>query len=123
MSSSEGLTRRKKGGEAAQGAPTASDVDISSKADDAQELNKGHGPAADAITAPAVDDAEDEDTPASSVGWLERHERWVPFLLLLITGFTRYYRLDKPTGVVFDEFHFGRFTNQYHAGTYLFDIQ
>jgi dolichyl-phosphate-mannose--protein O-mannosyl transferase len=24
--------------------------------------------------------------------------------------------------VVFDEYHFGRFTNQYHAGTYLFDI-
>ena len=27
-----------------------------------------------------------------------------------------------PAGVVFDETHFGRFTNQYLAGTYLFDI-
>jgi len=24
--------------------------------------------------------------------------------------------------VVFDEYHFGRFNNQYHAGTYFFDI-
>jgi len=28
----------------------------------------------------------------------------------------------RPTLPAADEFHFGRFTNQYHAGTYLFDI-
>ena len=45
--------------------------------------------------------------------WLDVYERWVPLVLTLICGFTRFYRLDKPPGVVFDEFHFGRFTNQY----------
>jgi Dolichyl-phosphate-mannose-protein mannosyltransferase len=50
-------------------------------------------------------------------------ERWVPLLLFFFGIITRFYRLDLPAGVVFDESHFGRFTGQYHAGTYLFDIQ
>lgn len=54
--------------------------------------------------------------------WLDRYERFVPWCLLLIAMFTRFYHLDQPGGVVFDETHFGRFTGQYHAGTYLFDI-
>ncbi|RYY38593.1 phospholipid carrier-dependent glycosyltransferase [archaeon] len=45
-----------------------------------------------------------------------------PVLIFALAAFTRLYRLDKPGGVVFDEHHFGRFTNQYNAGTYLFDI-
>lgn len=45
--------------------------------------------------------------------WLDRYEAWVPLALTLLCGFTRYYRLDCPPGVVFDEYHFGRFTNQY----------
>ena len=36
--------------------------------------------------------------------------------------FTRFYRLSQPAGVVFDESHFGRFTNQYTARAYFFDI-
>lgn len=51
-----------------------------------------------------------------------KHERWVPLVIFAITFFTRFYRLDKPPGVVFDEHHFGRFTGQYLAGTYYFDI-
>jgi hypothetical protein len=43
----------------------------------------------------------------------------VVFVLALVT---RYYRLGDPRGVVFDEHHFGRFTNQYMRGTYFFDI-
>lgn len=49
----------------------------------------------------------------SELDWLDRYERWVPLALTLLCGFTRFYRLDCPPGVVFDEYHFGRFTNQY----------
>ena len=46
----------------------------------------------------------------------------MPLALTLLCGLTRFYRLDKPAGVVFDEYHFGRFTNQYLDGQFLFDI-
>lgn len=54
--------------------------------------------------------------------FLEKYERFIPWILLVLCGATRFWRLDKPGGVVFDETHFGRFTNQYLAGNYLFDI-
>ncbi len=47
---------------------------------------------------------------------------WIPLILTLIAAATRYWRLDKPPAVVFDEHHFGRFTNQYWKGEYFFDI-
>lgn len=53
---------------------------------------------------------------------LQRNEPYIPVALLLICAATRFYRLDQPNGVVFDETHFGRFTQQYHAHTYLFDM-
>jgi hypothetical protein len=43
-------------------------------------------------------------------------------VVLVLSAATRYYRLDEPRGVVFDEGHFGRFTNQYNDGQFLFDI-
>ena len=46
----------------------------------------------------------------------------MPLALTLLCGATRFYRLDQPAGVVFDEYHFGRFTNQYTDGQFLFDI-
>jgi dolichyl-phosphate-mannose--protein O-mannosyl transferase len=46
----------------------------------------------------------------------------VPWLVLLVALFTRFYKLAQPPGVVFDESHFGRFTNQYTARSYFFDI-
>ena len=69
----------------------------------------------------------------------------VHILLFAVAFMTRMYRLEQPrgefwlciawralgawavsgllcTGVVFDEFHFGRFLNQYSKGTYFFDI-
>lgn len=55
-------------------------------------------------------------------GLLQQHEPYIPFVLLLICAASRFYRLEQPNGVVFDETHFGRFTNQYHAHTYLFDM-
>ena len=49
-------------------------------------------------------------------------ERQLPLILALLAGTSRLVSIDAPPGVVFDEFHFGRFVNDYHAGTYLFDI-
>jgi hypothetical protein len=49
--------------------------------------------------------------------------RWLPLLIFAVALFTRFYRLDCPPGVVFDESHFGRFTNQYTAGEYYFDVR
>jgi Dolichyl-phosphate-mannose-protein mannosyltransferase len=116
MSASEGLTRRK--GKGTEGAAV---TDVKLEKLDNDELNKGHGASFDDLAKPAAE--IDTKAEVAEKSWLEVHQDWVPWLLLAITAFTRYYRLDKPTGVVFDEFHFGRFTNQYHMGTYLFDIQ
>lgn len=35
---------------------------------------------------------------------------------------TRFYSLFWPNAVVFDEFHFGKFVNNYNTGFYFFDI-
>lgn len=43
-------------------------------------------------------------------------------LLLLVTLATRFYRLASPAKIVFDEFHFAEFVDQYVRGEYLFDI-
>jgi dolichyl-phosphate-mannose-protein mannosyltransferase len=34
----------------------------------------------------------------------------------------RFWRISQPPGVVFDESHFGKFTQHYQRGTYVFDI-
>lgn len=41
-----------------------------------------------------------------SLDYVEKYERYVPLFLLALAAFTRLYRLDSPSGVVFDEFHF-----------------
>ena len=46
----------------------------------------------------------------------------MPLAMFLLALATRLYRIEKPPGVVFDEFHFGRFLNQYSKGEYFFDI-
>lgn len=46
----------------------------------------------------------------------------MPLLLTLFAGATRFYRLDRPGGVVFDESHFGKFTGWYTKNEYYFDI-
>lgn len=61
-------------------------------------------------------------SPAPDDELMRAVEPHLPWLLLALSLATRFYRLDVPRGVVFDEYHFGRFVNQYNAGTYLFDI-
>jgi dolichyl-phosphate-mannose--protein O-mannosyl transferase len=53
---------------------------------------------------------------------LVRHQGVVPYLVFAVAAFTRFYRLSEPGGICFDESHFVRFTNQYTARTYFFDI-
>lgn len=49
-------------------------------------------------------------------------------VLILLIGFlllgigTRFYHLDQPKAVVFDEFHFFHFVTEYEKGKYFFDI-
>lgn len=97
----------------AKAAPSHTDATLTKDFDGG--ATKGHSPRAAASAVASSEDFEETD-------WVEKYQNWVPAILLGLGLFTRYYRLDKPTGVVFDEFHFGRFTNQYNAGTYLFDI-
>ena len=55
--------------------------------------------------------------------FLEKWEYpWIPLVLFVIAVATRFWRLEEPKGVVFDEHHFGGFTNKYLRGKYLFDI-
>jgi hypothetical protein len=70
-------------------------------------------------------------------------EPFIPLALLLLAGFTRFYRLDRPFSVAFDETHFGEgdgrneylhppaypnscvtgnFTSYYLRGNYFFDM-
>lgn len=46
-------------------------------------------------------------TAAASLDWLERNEGFVAVLTLVVGFITRFYRLDQPAGLVFDEVHFG----------------
>ncbi len=98
MSSGVGLTQRKgKGGAGAQAEEPAAAA-----------------AAAAAAPAPAVDDEANKGKPfalppvaasaAASSEWIERYEVFVPWLILAVATFSRYYRLDKPTGVVFGSF-------------------
>ncbi|RYG42316.1 phospholipid carrier-dependent glycosyltransferase, partial [archaeon] len=61
-------------------------------------------------------------TASAAADWLDQLDHVMPFVMFIFAAFVRFYRMDVPAAVVFDETHFGRFTGQYHAGTYLFDI-
>lgn len=44
------------------------------------------------------------DAPtAAPVEFLDRYHRWIPLAIFLFAAFVRFYRLDCPSGVVFDE--------------------
>lgn len=46
----------------------------------------------------------------------------IAVVLFLLTFATRFYRLEVPKTIVFDEVHFAGFIHHYVKGTYLFDI-
>ena len=45
----------------------------------------------------------------------------VPILLLSVAFATRFYALDEPNHIVFDELHYGRYAGLYHKGIFFFD--
>ncbi|KAJ5247034.1 hypothetical protein N7468_002017 [Penicillium chermesinum] len=48
---------------------------------------------------------------------------WLAIAVLTLLGFaTRFYRIDYPNEVVFDEVHFGKFASYYLQRTYFFDV-
>jgi hypothetical protein len=69
---------------------------------------KGHGAAPTggsddsasprAATAAAAVKADGAAATAADAGWLERYERFVPWVIFAISLATRFYRLDKPPG-------------------------
>jgi dolichyl-phosphate-mannose--protein O-mannosyl transferase len=43
-------------------------------------------------------------------------------LLTLIAGLVRFYDIDKPSEIVFDEVHFGGFASKYITSRFFFDV-
>ena len=81
---------------------------------------KGHAPSSrpsSSSTSPSLSSKLDGFLSAT-----DKTDRFTAWLVLAAALFTRFYLLPQPGGVVFDESHFGRFTNQYTARTYFFDI-
>jgi hypothetical protein len=63
------------------------------------------------------------DKAAGALVWCRQNPvRRNYILLAFVAVAVRFYRLSSPDGVVFDEFHFGRFVNNYVDGEYFFDI-
>jgi len=49
-------------------------------------------------------------------------KHWPIILLLFLALVTRFYWINQPNEVVFDEVHFGKFVSAYFTGEYVFDI-
>ena len=43
-------------------------------------------------------------------------------LLTLIAGLVRFYKIDNPSEIVFDEVHFGGFASKYITSRFFFDV-
>lgn len=50
------------------------------------------------------------------------NKNWLLLILIVLAIFTRFWQLDKPSEVVFDEVHFGKFVSAYFNHEYYFDI-
>ncbi|KAJ5458259.1 Glycosyl transferasefamily 39 [Penicillium sp. IBT 31633x] len=63
-------------------------------------------------------------TPVSApVKQKSEWDYWLAIVILTILAFaTRFYRIDYPNEVVFDEVHFGKFASYYLQRTYFFDV-
>lgn len=44
------------------------------------------------------------------------------YISLIVATITRFYQIDKPNQVIFDETHFGKFASYYLERTYFFDL-
>ncbi|KAF9253151.1 CAZyme family GT39 [Penicillium roqueforti] len=68
--------------------------------------------------------SEDGPAPVSvPVKQKSEWDYWLAIVILTLLAFaTRFYRLDFPNEVVFDEVHFGKFASYYLQRTYFFDV-
>jgi hypothetical protein len=96
-----------------------------------KEATEGASAAVSAVAAPpATFAAVDSDAfsvvvdrVVSAYKWCQRSPVGTNVLILAVLSLTaRLYRISTPDGVVFDEYHFGRFVNNYLDGNYFFDI-
>ncbi|ORX88851.1 PMT-domain-containing protein [Basidiobolus meristosporus CBS 931.73] len=53
---------------------------------------------------------------------LSKTQWYIVAALTVFAGFVRFYRLDHPTSVVFDEVHFGGFASKYIHGRFFMDV-
>ncbi|KAJ5747256.1 uncharacterized protein N7511_008952 [Penicillium nucicola] len=61
--------------------------------------------------------------PAAPVKKSSEWDYWLAIVILTVLAFaTRFYRIDFPNEVVFDEVHFGKFASYYLQRTYFFDV-
>ncbi|KAJ5675821.1 Dolichyl-phosphate-mannose--protein mannosyltransferase 4 [Penicillium macrosclerotiorum] len=68
--------------------------------------------------------SNDDPSPAVvAVGKKSEWDYWLAMTILTVLAFaTRFYRIDFPNEVVFDEVHFGKFASYYLQRMYFFDV-
>ena len=63
------------------------------------------------------------DRVVGAYKWCARSPVATNYIILgVLSLVARLYRIGTPDGVVFDEYHFGRFVNNYLDGNHFFDI-
>ncbi|GAA5997777.1 dolichyl-phosphate-mannose-protein mannosyltransferase [Rhodotorula paludigena] len=84
--------------------------------DTAQPLGSG-APAAQPGKGYLLDKGAVEDSP-----WLGKTDYAFLAVVFLLAAAVRFYRIDSPAAVVFDEVHFGKFASYYLRREYFFDV-
>eukprot|EP00002_Diphylleia_rotans_P020394 TRINITY_DN3960_c0_g1_i4.p1 TRINITY_DN3960_c0_g1~~TRINITY_DN3960_c0_g1_i4.p1 ORF type:complete len:526 (+),score=83.53 TRINITY_DN3960_c0_g1_i4:56-1633(+) len=94
-----------------------------------REMLRDRKPADAAFKVPTLAALLAPYTSPAQRAWISAAAQFLPdsfdviaALLLLFSFATRFYRLDYPNEVIFDEVHFGGFTNGYMKGQHFFDI-
>jgi hypothetical protein len=65
---------------------------------------------------------QNEPFPQPAPPHLAKYRLTVLLTIVVLSFFTRYYLIQHPAQVSFDEVHFGHFANNYIDGKYFFDI-
>lgn len=65
---------------------------------------------------------QNEPFPQPAPPHLAKYRLTVLLTIVALSFFTRYYLIQHPAQVSFDEVHFGHFANNYIDGKYFFDI-
>jgi dolichyl-phosphate-mannose-protein mannosyltransferase len=65
---------------------------------------------------------QNEPFPQAQPPELAKYRTPIFLTIIFLSFFTRYYLINHPAQVSFDEVHFGHFANNYIDGKYFFDI-